>query len=112
MYKTRMVVKAATLGFGLLFSGVSSADFASPERVEIKGAIIPAPLSTIEEQVTTHSLLRKILFEVTKANALKADSLCSDGDKRYSPGFIITTGGMKLRCIAGENAAEWVSVRP
>ncbi|ELM8561620.1 hypothetical protein Q2N95_004490 [Salmonella enterica] len=49
-----------------------------------------------------------ILAEVIKTNSLKEDKRCSDGEKNYSPGYIISAGKQTLCCDIGSGYPEWV----
>lgn len=60
------------------------------------------------EQVTTNVLLRQILAEVIKANSQKEDKRCSDGEKHYSPGYIIKAGNKTLRCDISRDYPQWM----
>ena len=60
------------------------------------------------EQVTTNVLLRQILAEVIKTNSLKEDKRCSDGEKNYSPGYIISVGNKTLRCDIAKDYPQWI----
>lgn len=104
MKNARIIFAAATAGC-LLFSGLPAAAYDRPEPVGATPVIraVPPP-----EQVTTHVLLRQILAEVTKANHLKGDSRCSDGEKQYSPGYVISAGKKTLRCDTGNGYPAWV----
>ncbi|HBU2266056.1 TPA: hypothetical protein MCT41_003534 [Klebsiella pneumoniae] len=92
----------------MFFSGLTFASFERPERV-IEPVLSPSS-SAVPEQITTNVLLRQILAEVIKGNAQKADNRCSDGEKNYSPGYIISAGKKSLRCDVVKGYPEWVSV--
>lgn len=68
----------------------------------------PEYLSQQGEQVTTNVLLRQILAEVIRSNSLKEDRRCSDGEKQYSPGYVIMVDKKTLRCDSGNGYPEWV----
>ncbi|HED1397883.1 TPA: hypothetical protein R4S38_004999, partial [Citrobacter freundii] len=50
-----------------------------------------------------------ILAEVIRSNNLKEDRRCSDGEKQYSPGYVITVDRKTLRCDSGNGYPEWVA---
>lgn len=54
-------------------------------------------------------LLRQILAEVIKSNSLEEDLRCSDGEKQYSPGYVITVGKKSLRCDSRNGYPVWVA---
>ncbi|MBF4114287.1 hypothetical protein, partial [Enterobacter cloacae] len=68
----------------------------------------PEYLSQKGEQVTTNVLLRQILAELIKANSMKEERRCSDGDRHYSAGYIISVDKKTLRCDTGSGYPEWV----
>ncbi|ECI4151931.1 hypothetical protein DPO80_16495 [Salmonella enterica subsp. salamae] len=107
MKKNTIVLSVATAGC-LFFSGLTFASFERPERV-IEPVLSPSS-SVVPEQITTNVLLRQLLAEVMKGNAQKADNRCSDGEKNYSPGYIISVGKKSLRCDVVKGYPEWVSV--
>jgi len=90
----------------LLFSGLPAAAFGGPEPAEIVRQSQPM---AVPEPITTNVLLRQILAEMIKANSLKADNRCSDGEKQYSPGYIISVDKKTLRCDASNDYPEWVA---
>lgn len=103
MGNNKIIIAAAGC---LLFSGLT---FASNERpVRVTEPVLSPSSSAVPEQVTTNMLLRQILAEVIKANTVKSDNRCSDGEKRYSPGYVISTGKKTLRCNTGNGYPEWV----
>ncbi|EBG8753418.1 TPA: hypothetical protein MCT41_005573 [Klebsiella pneumoniae] len=107
MKKNTTFLSVAAAGC-LFFSGLTFASFERPERV-IEPVLSPSS-SAVPEQITTNVLLRQILAEVIKGNAQKADNRCSDGEKNYSPGYIISAGKKSLRCDVVKGYPEWVSV--
>ncbi|EBE2443131.1 hypothetical protein ACV2HG_21895 [Salmonella enterica subsp. enterica serovar Pomona] len=72
-----------------------------PEQILAEPPAVPA-------QATTNVLLRQILVEVIKTNSLKEDKRCSDGEKNYSPGYIISAGKQTLRYDIGNGYPKWV----
>ncbi|UZQ70388.1 hypothetical protein OQE50_25140 (plasmid) [Enterobacter kobei] len=64
--------------------------------------------TAVPEQVTTNVLLRQILAEVIKVNSLKEDNRCSDGENKYSPGYIISVGNKTLRCDISKDYPQWI----
>lgn len=104
--KTRAIVLSSAVAL-LLSGGLAFASFERAEPVEIlkepMQPVFPEP-----EQVTTNVLLRQILAEVIKSNSLKGDRRCSDGEKQYSPGYIISIDKKILRCDIGNRYPEWV----
>jgi len=107
MKNNTIILSAATVAVSLLFSGLTFASFERPMRVESE-KVPPAPSPITGELVTTNGLLRQILAEVMKGNAQKADNRCSDGEKNYSPGYIISVDKKTLRCDTGNGYPEWV----
>lgn len=113
--KTRKIVLSAATAALLMTGGLAFAGFESTPQSQYVGppfGSTPQPeyLSQKGEQVTTNVLLRQILAEVIKGNAQKADNRCSDGEKNYSPGYIISAGKKSLRCDVVKGYPEWVSV--
>ncbi|EDT8279617.1 hypothetical protein GZ08_004267 [Salmonella enterica subsp. enterica serovar Javiana] len=108
MKKNNIILSVAVVGC-LIFSGLTFASFERPERVKFEPVPLP-PSSAVPEQITTNVLLRQILAEVIKANSVKSDNRCSDGEKNYSPGYIISVGKKSLRCDVVKGYPEWVSV--
>lgn len=106
MKNNTIVLSVAAAGC-LLFSGLTFASFERPMRVESE-KVSQAPSPITGELVTTNGLLRQILAEVMKGNAQKADNRCSDGEKNYSPGYIISVDKKTLRCDTGNGYPEWV----
>ena len=104
--KTRAIVLSSAVAL-LLSGGLAFASVQRAEPVEIlKGPM--QPVFPEPEQVTTNVLLRQILAEVIKSNSLKGDRRCSDGEKQYSPGYIISIDKKILRCDTGNGYPEWV----
>ncbi len=93
---------------GLAFAGFDSTP--RPQHVGPPFGSTPQPeyLSQKGEQVTTNVLLRQILAEVIKSNSLKEDRRCSDGEKQYSPGYVITVDRKTLRCDSVNGYPEWL----
>ncbi|HDF2330339.1 hypothetical protein Q4R36_06950 [Morganella morganii] len=112
--KNKIIILSTAVAFlmsgGLAFAGFDSTP--PPQYVGPPFGSTPQPeyLSQKGEQVTTNVLLRQILAEVMKGNAQKADNRCSDGEKNYSPGYIISAGKKSLRCDVVKGYPEWVSV--
>lgn len=104
--KTRTTVLSSAVAL-LLSGGLAFASFERAERVEIQKGPMPVVFPE-PEQVTTNVLLRQILAEVIKSNSLKGDRRCSDGEKQYSPGYIISIDKKILRCDTGNGYPEWV----
>ena len=112
MKKHTIILSVAAAGC-LLFSGLTIAAPVQPEgRAAEKALGASSPL--LGELVTTNMLLMRILEEVMKGNetynAQKELNHCSDGKKRYSPGYIISAGKKSLRCDVVKGYPEWVSV--
>ena len=98
MKNTTIILSSAVallMSGGLAFAGFDNTP--PPKYVGPQGA-----------QVTTNVLLRQILAEVIKSNSLKEDQRCSDGEKQYSPGYVITVDKKTLRCDIGNGYPEWV----
>ena len=98
----------------LMSGGLAFAGFDSTPKTRYVGppfGSTPQPeyLSQQGEQVTTNVLLRQILAEVIKSNSLKEDRRCSDGEKQYSPGYVITVDKKTLRCESRNGYPEWVA---
>lgn len=101
MKNTKLIV-AVIAAACLLFSGMTLAGF------DLSGPKEPAYPVLQPEQITTNTLLRQILMELVKGNALRADNRCSDGDKSYSAGYVITVGKKTLRCDTENDLPAWV----
>ncbi|EAW2451555.1 hypothetical protein AHU44_22770 [Salmonella enterica subsp. diarizonae] len=103
------VAVALLMSGGLAFAGFDSTP--QPQYVGPPFGSTPQPeyLSQKGEQVTTNVLLRQILAEVIKSNSLKEDIRCSDGEKQYSPGYVITVDKKTLRCESRNGYPEWVA---
>ncbi|EKA6272958.1 hypothetical protein OLZ90_001394 [Salmonella enterica] len=97
--KTRAIVLSAAVAL-LMSGGLAFAGFDSTPKTQYVG-----PQG---EQVTTNVLLRQILAEVIKSNSLKGDRKCSDGEKQYSPGYVLTVDRKTLRCDSVNGYPEWV----
>ncbi|EDO5887611.1 hypothetical protein AB2V43_004466 [Salmonella enterica] len=104
--KTRVIVLSSAVAL-LMSGGLAFASFERAERVEIQKGPMPVVFPE-PEQVATNVLLRQILAEVIKSNSLKGDRRCSDGEKQYSPGYIISIDKKILRCDTGNGYPEWV----
>lgn len=110
--KNMTIILSAAVAL-LMSGGLAIAGFDSSPRPQHVGppfGSTPQPeyLSQKGEQVTTNVLLRQILAEVIKSNSLKEDKRCSDGEKQYSPGYVITVDKKTLRCDIGNGYPEWV----
>ncbi|EPR9734498.1 hypothetical protein ACU973_004196 [Enterobacter bugandensis] len=106
--KNKTIAVSAIITGCLLFSGLT---FASSERpVQVYSGVpeILAEPPAVPEQITTNVLLRQILAELIKANSLKEERSCSDGDRHYSPGYIISVDKKTLRCDTSSGYPEWV----
>ncbi|MEG6138982.1 hypothetical protein [Enterobacter kobei] len=107
--KNKPIAVSAIITGCLLFSGLT---FASSERpVQVYSGVpekILAEPPAVPEQITTNVLLRQILAELIKANSLKEERSCSDGDRHYSPGYIISVDKKTLRCDTSSGYPEWV----
>ncbi|MHC0026578.1 MULTISPECIES: hypothetical protein [Enterobacter] len=108
MKNKRIAVSAIITGC-LLFSGLTFGSFERPVQVDsgVPEKILAEP-PAVPEQITTNVLLRQILAELIKANSLKEERRCSDGDRHYSPGYIISVDKKTLRCDTGSGYPEWV----
>ncbi|WP_080155104.1 hypothetical protein [Salmonella enterica] len=106
MKKNNIILSVAVVGC-LIFSGLTFASFERTERVKFEPVPLP-PSSAVPEQITNNVLLRQILAEVIKANSVKSDNRCSDGEKNYSPGYIVSADKKTLRCDIGNGYPEWV----
>ncbi|EMZ8855212.1 hypothetical protein ABE783_004964 [Salmonella enterica] len=105
--KTRAIVLSSAVAL-LLSGGLAFASVQRTEPVEIlKGPM--QPVFPEPEQVTTNVLLRQILAEVIKSNSMKEDRRCSDGEKQYSSGYVITVDRKTLRCDSINGYPEWVA---
>ncbi|EKZ3214705.1 hypothetical protein REO66_004339 [Salmonella enterica] len=107
--KNKQIVLSAVISGCLSLSGPTFASSKGPVLIhsELPEQIMAEP-TAVPEQVTTNVLLRQILAEVIKANSLKEDNRCSDGEKNYSPGYIIGVDKKTLRCDTGNGYPEWV----
>lgn len=104
--KTRAIVLSSAVALQMS-GGLALASVQRAEPVEIlKGPM--QPVFPEPEQVTTNVLLRQILAEVIRSNSLKGDRRCSDGEKQYSPGYVITVDRKTLRCDSINGYPEWV----
>lgn len=99
--KNRKILLSATTAVLLMSGGLAFARFDSTPQ--------PKYVGPQGEQVTTNVLLRQILAEVIKSNNLKGDRKCSDGEKQYSPGYVITVDRKTLRCDSINGYPEWVA---
>lgn len=93
----------------LSLSGPTFASSKGPVLIhsELPEQILAEP-HAVPELVTTNVLLRQILAEVIKTNSLKEDKRCSDGEKNYSPGYIISVGNKTLRCDIAKDYPQWI----
>ncbi|EKB5322446.1 hypothetical protein OOL41_004447 [Salmonella enterica] len=98
--KTRAIVLSSAVAL-LMSGGLAFAGFDSTPKTQYVG-----PQG---EQVTTNVLLRQILAEVIKSNSMKEDRRCSDGEKQYSPGYVIKVDRKTLRCDSVNGYPEWVA---
>ncbi|EKO2650265.1 hypothetical protein PZZ55_004372 [Salmonella enterica] len=107
--KNKQIALYAVISGCLSLSGPTFASSKGPVLIhsELPEQILAEP-PAVPEQVTTNVLLRQILAEVIKTNSLKEDKRCSDGEKNYSPGYIISAGKQTLRCDIGSGYPEWV----
>lgn len=105
MKSKKVVLSAITVGC-LLFSGMSVAGYVKTELISPATNPVYVEPNPDFELVTTNVLLRQILAEVIKANSLKEDNRCSDGEKKYSPGYIISVGNKTLRYQQGLPAMD------
>ncbi|EAT2607825.1 hypothetical protein EJN23_17560 [Salmonella enterica] len=105
--KNKTIVLSSAVAL-LMSGGLAFASFERGEPVEIQKGPMPVVFPE-PEQVTTNVLLRQILAEVTKSNSLKEDRRCSDGEKQYSAGYIISIDKKTLRCDIGNGYPEWVA---
>lgn len=110
MKKNTIILSVATAGC-LFFSGLTFASTGQPERGKVeKASLSLSPI--VGELVTTNGLLIQILHEIMKGNethnAQKANNRCSDGEKSYSPGYVISAGKKTLHCDTGNGYPEWV----
>ncbi|HGK4757511.1 TPA: hypothetical protein ACJ2XP_004880 [Enterobacter cloacae] len=110
--KNKIIILSAAVGLlmsgGLAFAEIDSSP--QPQYVGPPFGSTPQPeyLSQKGEQVTTNVLLRQILAELIKANSMKEERRCSDGDRHYSAGYIISVDKKTLRCDTGSGYPEWV----
>lgn len=95
----------------LLLSGTSAAVFIPPEMPDAPPLQQSSPPETQELRLLSEStvLLNQILAELSRGNAQRADLRCSDGDRQYSPGYLLGTGSRTLRCVLRDGHPEWVS---
>lgn len=115
MKNKRIAVSAIITGC-LLFSGLTFGSFERPVQVysgpvQVDSGVpekILAEPPAVPEQITTNVLLRQILAELIKANSLKEERRCSDGDRHYSAGYIISVDKKTLRCDTSSGYPEWV----
>ncbi|EDY1866325.1 hypothetical protein AZ026_005279 [Klebsiella pneumoniae] len=110
--KNKIIILSAAVAL-LISGGLAFAGFDSTPQSQYVGppfGSTPQPeyLSQKGEQVTTNVLLRQILAELIKANSLKEERRCSDGDRHYSAGYIISVDKKTLRCDTGSGYPEWV----
>ncbi|EFU1954844.1 hypothetical protein HUO40_004137 [Salmonella enterica] len=107
--KNKQIALSALISGCLSLSGSTFASSKGPVLIysELPEQIMAEP-TAVPEQVTTNVLLRQILSEVIKSNSLKEDKHCSDGEKQYSPGYVITVDKKTLRCDSGNGYPEWV----
>lgn len=111
--KNKTIILSSAVAL-LISGGLAFAGFNSTPQTQYVGppfGSTPQPeyLSQKGEQVTTNVLLRQILAEVIKSNSLKEDRRCSDGEKQYSPGYVITVDKKTLRCESRNGYPEWVA---
>ncbi|MDW3573172.1 hypothetical protein N4235_20035 [Enterobacter asburiae] len=110
--KNRIIILSAAAALlmsgGLAFAGFDSAPQSQHVGPPFGSTPQPEYLSQKGEQVTTNVLLRQILAELIKANSLKEERRCSDGDRHYSAGYIISVDKKTLRCDTGSGYPEWV----
>ncbi|ELE3672181.1 hypothetical protein RMI71_003206 [Escherichia coli] len=107
--KNKQIALSAVISGCLSLSGPTFASSKGPVLIhsELPEQIMAAP-TAVPEQVTTNVLLRQILAEVIKVNSLKADNRCSDGENKYSPGYIISVGNKTLRCDISKDYPQWI----
>ncbi|HDV4933446.1 hypothetical protein ACTQHD_23415 [Citrobacter freundii] len=110
--KNKTIILSAAVAL-LMSGGLAFAGFDSTPKTQYVGppfGSTPQPeyLSPQGEQVTTNVLLRQILAEVIRSNSLKEDRRCSDGEKQYSPGYVITVDKKTLRCDSVNGYPEWL----
>ncbi|RSB21925.1 hypothetical protein [Enterobacter cloacae] len=110
--KNKIIILSAAVAL-LISGGLAFAGFDSTPQSQYVGppfGSTPQPeyLSQKGEQVTTNVLLRQILAELIKANSMKEERRCSDGDRHYSAGYIISVDKKTLRCDTGSGYPEWV----
>lgn len=107
--KNKQIALSAVISGCLSLSGPTFASSKGPVLIhsELPEQIMAAP-AAVPEQVTTNVLLRQILAEVIKVNSLKEDNHCSDGEKKYSPGYIISVGNKTLRCDISKDYPQWI----
>ncbi|EMA4702911.1 hypothetical protein U3C37_005427 [Klebsiella pneumoniae] len=107
--KNKQIALYAVISGCLSLSGPTFASSKGPVLIhsELPEQILAEP-PAMPEQVTTNVLLRQILAEVIKANSVKSDNRCSDGEKNYSPGYIVSADKKTLRCDIGNGWPEWV----
>ena len=107
--KNKQIVLSAVISGCLSLSGPTFASSKGPVLIhsELPEQILAEP-HAVPELVTTNVLLRQILAEVIKTNSLKEDKRCSDGEKNYSPGYIISVGNKTLRCDIAKDYPQWI----
>lgn len=110
--KNKIIILSAAVAL-LISGGLAFAGFDSTPQSQYVGppfGSTPQPeyLSQKGEQVTTNVFLRQILAELIKANSMKEERRCSDGDRHYSAGYIISVDKKTLRCDTGSGYPEWV----
>lgn len=110
--KNKIIILSAAVAL-LISGGLAFAGFDSTPQSQYVGppfGSTPQPeyLSQKGEQVTTNVLLRQTLAELIKANSMKEERRCSDGDRHYSAGYIISVDKKTLRCDTGSGYPEWV----
>ncbi|MEI9862494.1 hypothetical protein [Enterobacter bugandensis] len=108
--KNKQIALYAVISGCLSLSGPTFASSKGPVLIHSKlpEQILAEP-PAVPEQVTTNVLLRQILAEVIKTNSLKKeDKRCSDGEKNYSPGYIISVGNKTLCCDVARDYPQWI----
>lgn len=105
----KQIALYAVISGCLSLSGPTFASSKGPVLIhsELPEQILAEP-HAVPELVTTNVLLRQILAEVIKTNSLKEDKRCSDGEKNYSPGYIISVGNKTLRCDIAKDYPQWI----
>ncbi|EBJ7457070.1 hypothetical protein ACFDWB_005092 [Salmonella enterica] len=107
--KNKQIALYAVISGCLSLSGPTFASSKGPVLIHsaLPEQILAEP-PAVPEQATTNVLLRQILAEVVKTNSLKEDKRCSDGERNYSPDYIISAGKQTLCCDIGSGYPEWV----